>query len=281
MHKSALENNTSKCQKTKHKAIITSSIITNVFLKCEALQKIPLCSNVVHSKLCVCRNPSFGLATKARGCKVAGQVGDPGAFHMLPGAQRVWGNEPSHSQVNSHVGSWSPKRTPESSERDCRGQNSSPWGVLYIIGKLLKCRCLKLGSHGSFGHLKHKLWAKERPRVKLPVWLPTTKSRESTRFTWLQMTCHIPLESSWQELQLCFRLHFDPRSDRKVMGLQSPGSPRWRDFGTPTRESRERKAIWMQAPWRVTKNTIRGKVVASPKSGPWWILCVNVARGSS
>jgi hypothetical protein len=90
-----------------------------------------------------CRNPSLGLATKARGCKVAGQVGDPGAFHMLPGVQRMWGNEPSHSQVNSHVGSWSPERTPEFSERNCRGQNSLPWGVLYIIRKLLKCRCLK------------------------------------------------------------------------------------------------------------------------------------------
>jgi hypothetical protein len=91
----------------------------------------------------ICRNPSFGLATKARGCKVAGQVGDPGALHMLPGVQIVWGNEPSHSQVNSHVGSCSPERTPEFSERDCRGQISSPRGVLYIIGKLLKCRCLK------------------------------------------------------------------------------------------------------------------------------------------
>jgi hypothetical protein len=90
-----------------------------------------------------CRNPRFGLATKARGCKVAGQVGDPGALHMLSGVQRVWGNEPSHSQVNSHVGSWSPERSPESSERDCRGQNSSPREVLYINGKLLKCRCLK------------------------------------------------------------------------------------------------------------------------------------------
>jgi hypothetical protein len=26
----------------------------------------------------------------------------------------------------------------------------------------------KMGSHCSFGHLKHKLWPKERPRVKLP-----------------------------------------------------------------------------------------------------------------
>jgi hypothetical protein len=90
-----------------------------------------------------CHNPSLGLGTKARGCKVAAQVGDPGALHMLPGVQRVWGNEPSHSQVNSHVGSWTPERTPKSSERDCRGQNASSWRVLYIIGKLLKCRCLK------------------------------------------------------------------------------------------------------------------------------------------
>jgi hypothetical protein len=62
---------------------------------------------------------------------------------MLPRAQRVWGNEPSHSQVNSHVGSWSPERTPKFSERNCMGQKFLPWEVLYIIGKLLKCRCLK------------------------------------------------------------------------------------------------------------------------------------------
>jgi hypothetical protein len=96
-----------------------------------------------------CHNPSLGLATKARGCKVAGQVGDPGALHMLPRVQRVWGNEPSHSQVNSHVGSWSPERTLESSERNCKGQNSLLWGVLYIIGKILKCRCLK------WAHMAH------------------------------------------------------------------------------------------------------------------------------
>ncbi len=26
---------------------------------------------------------------------------------------------------------------------DCRGQNTSPWGVLYIVGKVLKCKCRK------------------------------------------------------------------------------------------------------------------------------------------
>jgi hypothetical protein len=65
------------------------------------------------------------------------------SHHMLMRVQRVWGNEPSHSQVNSHVGSWSPKWTPESSERNCRGQNSLLWRVIYIIGNLLKHRCLK------------------------------------------------------------------------------------------------------------------------------------------
>jgi len=40
-----------------------------------------------------------------------------------------------------------------------------------------------------------------------------------------------------------------------------------RDFGTPTRESRDKMAIWMPPPRRVTEYTIRGKVVASPQ-GP-------------
>ncbi len=34
--------------------------------------------------------------------------------------------------------------------------------------------------------------------------------------------------------------------------------------------------IWVQAPWLGTNNTIRGKVVASPKSRPWWVLWVHV-----
>jgi hypothetical protein len=65
------------------------------------------------------------------------------SHHILPGVQRVWGHEPSHSQVNSHVGSWSPKWTPKFSKCNCKGPNSSPRRVLYIIEKLLKRRCLK------------------------------------------------------------------------------------------------------------------------------------------
>jgi hypothetical protein len=34
-------------------------------------------------------------------------------------------------------------RTPKNSKLDCRGQNTLHWGVLYTIGKFLKCRCPK------------------------------------------------------------------------------------------------------------------------------------------
>jgi hypothetical protein len=33
--------------------------------------------------------------------------------------------------------------TPKNSELDCRGQNTSHWGVLYTIGKVLKFKCPK------------------------------------------------------------------------------------------------------------------------------------------
>jgi hypothetical protein len=62
---------------------------------------------------------------------------------MFLGVQRVRGNEPSHSQMNSHCGSWSPKWTHESSEHDCRGQNPSVQRFSYIIGRILKFKCLK------------------------------------------------------------------------------------------------------------------------------------------
>jgi len=93
-----------------------------------------------------------------------------------------------------------------------------------------------MGSHCLFGHLKHKLWPKEDPGVEFPgvrqFGLPTTKSQESTRNTWLQKTCDIPLERSRRDLQLCFRRRVDRRPAPKVMKPQSRGSPenaRFRD----------------------------------------------------
>jgi hypothetical protein len=41
------------------------------------------------------------------------------------------------------MGTWESSGTPKTSEFDFRGQNTLPWDVLYIIGKLLKCKCRK------------------------------------------------------------------------------------------------------------------------------------------
>jgi hypothetical protein len=41
------------------------------------------------------------------------------------------------------MGTWESMGTPKTSEFNCRGQKTLPWGVLYIIGKLSKCRCRK------------------------------------------------------------------------------------------------------------------------------------------
>jgi hypothetical protein len=130
-----------------------------------------------------------------------------------------------------------------------------------------------MGSHGSFGHLKHKLWPKERLGVKLAVWLLTIKSRELTWFSCVQVACHIPLESSWRGLQLCFIPHLNRRFVHKVMGPQNRENPNFGNFGIP---KLGQNVIWMWASWRDTKYTIRGKVMASPKSRPWWVLWAQV-----
>jgi hypothetical protein len=120
-----------------------------------------------------------------------------------------------------------------------------------------------MSSHDPFGYLKHNSWPKERPKVKLPIWLPTTKNRESPRFTYVHVVYHIPLESSQWWLQLCFKPYLNKRSTEEVIGLQSCWSPNFGNFGTPNLGVPGQNDIWVQAPWPGTKNTIRGKMVAS------------------
>jgi hypothetical protein len=81
----------------------------------------------------------------------------------------------------------------------------------------------KLASNWSFGHLQPKLWTKEGPGVKLAVWLPTTKSQEST-FSQRPMTVRdMALESSRGELQLWFKPRPDPNSGEKLWMSKIPG----------------------------------------------------------
>jgi hypothetical protein len=96
-----------------------------------------------------------------------------------------------------------------------------------------------MASHWPFGHLQPKLWAKEGPGVKLAVWLPTTKSRESTSSRSPNWKCDMALESSRRELQLWFRTCLNPSLGRGAMAVQSFGSPAGRlsglHFGSPNK----------------------------------------------
>jgi len=53
------------------------------------------------------------------------------------------------------------------------------------------------------------------------------------------------------------------------MGAQSCRSPNFGNFGTPKWESRDKMPFGCELRGEAQKYTIRGKVVASPKSGPW------------
>jgi hypothetical protein len=90
-----------------------------------------------------CRNLNFGLATKVRACKGAGQGWSPRVTFMFSGMQenvREWTPTlPSEVPLWELKSQWIPKFL----EGDGRGQDSLVWIFFYIIGKLLECRCLK------------------------------------------------------------------------------------------------------------------------------------------
>jgi hypothetical protein len=162
-----------------------------------------------------CHNPNLGLTTKARACKNAKQERSSGGTSYTPR------NVGECERMNPHTPKWAPTLgvgIPMDSWifRE-RFQGLKPIGLKSFLyhWKIIE---IKMGLHDSFGHLKHKLWPKKRLGVKLTIWLPTIKNRESTRFPCVQVVYDIPLESSGRRLQLFFGSHLNQRFALKVMG---------------------------------------------------------------
>jgi hypothetical protein len=169
---------------------------------------------------------------------------------------------------------WESAGTPETSEFDCKGQNTSPWAVLYIIEKLSKLRCRKWArmSHldvysTSYGKKKGResnwqfdsrpLKVGNRPDPGACKWSAIHRWKaldESYKFA----SDLIPIGGLSKKLWL-----------RKVARVQT-GIISKLLLGSPG----IKKTIWMQVPWRGAENTIWRKVVGSPESGPWWVLWV-------
>ncbi len=116
-------------------------------------------------------------------------------------------------------------------------------------------------SHWQFGHLQPKLWAKEGPGVKLTVWLPTIKSRESTSSRPPIWMCDLALERSQQAYNfgldlVAIQLYSQELWQFKILGVPP------RPFQDSISGVSTKCAIWMQPPWRVAENTIGSKVLA-------------------
>jgi hypothetical protein len=157
-------------------------------------------------------------------------------------------------------------------ESNCRGQNLIDRRVLYIIKKLLECRCLKWDrmthldtSNTSYGQKKG--WES--------IWLLTTKSEESPWFPCMQVACNISLKRSRREIQLCFRPHLNQSLHTKLWAPKVAGILIMGISGLSLWESWD-KMIWVLVLWLSRKYTIGGKVVASSKSGLWGVLWVCV-----
>jgi hypothetical protein len=120
----------------------------------------------------------------------------------------------------------------------------------------------KMALHEPFKHLQHNLLSKEGPGIKLAIWLPTTKSRKSTRPQSVEVDCNTSLESSWGKLQVWFRIHPNWRSELGVMSSQSPGSPNWDNFGTPPWESWDKKPFGCR---------FHGQTHRILYGGRWWL----------
>jgi len=159
----------------------------------------------------------------------------------------------------------------------------------------------KIASHWSFGHLQPKLWAKEGPAVKLAIWLPTTKSQESTSSRPPNWDCDMALKRSRRRLQIWFRPHCDQTWQSGVMSSQSPGTPTkivsgqfWdSNLGVPGKKSHldvasaERcREYYMGGRWWLPPSQGRGEscgpkclwLVLTPKGVPecelttWWFV---------
>jgi hypothetical protein len=135
------------------------------------------------------------------------------------------------------MGTWESTKTFETSEFDYRGQNTSPWGVPYVIGKLSKRKCWKWARMSylkicstSYGKKKGREsnWQFDSRPLKVENWPDPCACKWSSTHR-------------WKALDESYRPHPNPKSEQRVMSSQNGRSPNQDSFGTPPWESRNKK----------------------------------------
>jgi hypothetical protein len=163
----------------------------------------------------------------------------------------VWGWSPTLGKV----GNLESPGTPECSELDRKRQNTSHWGVLGVIGKVLKRRyrkCPRIGNSDicspSYGQKKgreSKWQFDSRPLKVRNRCLPDVRFGSAIH-RWKDLDEGYNFGSDLVAIQLC---------SRELWWFKVPGVSRI-------------CAIWMPPLWRAAENTIGSKVVAySPSPG--------------
>jgi hypothetical protein len=134
--------------------------------------------------------------------------------------------------------------TPINSELELKGQNTSHWGVLSVIGKVLKCRCL---NWPRIGHLN--------------IWNPSYGQKKGRESNW-QFDSRPLKVGNRPLLDVCSKVRHGvgklskrattlvQTSSRSELGARSYGSPKsrdskprqfWDNFGIPPWEFREKE----------------------------------------
>ncbi len=109
--------------------------------------------------------------------------------------------------------------------------------LFFILFERLKFRCQTWPRMSHLGICNTSYGRKKGQESDCQFDSQPLKSQESTRSRYVQVDCNTPLEISLGELQVCFRLHPNPRFELGVMTSQSFGSLIHDNFGTPPWES--------------------------------------------
>jgi len=129
-----------------------------------------------------------------------------------PSFGQVWGWSPTLGKSEDLESSG----TPECLGFDSKAQNTWHWGVLGVIGKVLKRRYRKWP---RIGHLDICRPSYGQKKGREP------KSQESTSSRPPNRECDTSLERSRRGLQVWFKLRRDQTWQSGVMSAQSPGTP--------------------------------------------------------
>jgi hypothetical protein len=111
---------------------------------------------------------------------------------------------------------------------------------------------------------------KRRPRNQ--TWFPTIKVRNHLPF----LACRWCDTYHWKDIDESYNFASHFISIKGLYGLPKLQKSQFSEFQDSNLGVAGQNDIWMLAPWPRIENTIKGKVVASPKSRPWWVLRVYV-----